>query len=106
MTTKLEGEGTFFIPFNQGTNGAGKVGGAGNPDSTSYLWEKVLRKDILLEILQKYLLFNEEKNKIIFPRYHQLDVVTKILKHVKENGTGHNYLIQHSAGSGKSNSIA
>ena len=106
MTTKLEGEGTFFIPFNQGSNGAGKVGGAGNPRNTDYLWKKVLCKDIFLEILQKYLLFDKEKNQMIFPRYHQLDAVTKILNHVAENGAGQNYLIQHSAGSGKSNTIA
>lgn len=106
MTTKLEGRRTFFMPFNQGSNGAGKVGDAGNPDSTNYLWEKVLRKDIFLEILHKYLLFDKEKNQMIFSRYHQLDAVTKILKHVKETGAGQNYLIQHSAGSGKSNTIA
>ena len=70
------------------------------------MWKNVLRKDIFLEILHKYLLFDKEKNQMIFPRYHQLDVVTKLLNHVKENGTGHNYLIQHSAGSWKSNSIA
>lgn len=104
MTTKLDGKETFFIPFNQGSNGAGKVGGAGNPAGTNYLWENVLSKDIFLEILQKYLIF--DKDKIIFPRYHQLDAVTKILAHVKEHGAGQNYLIQHSAGSGKSNSIA
>lgn len=66
MTTKLEGKGTFFIPFNQGSNGAGKVGGAGNPAGTNYLWENVLSKDIFLEILQKYLIFDKEKNQIIF----------------------------------------
>ena len=104
MTTKLAGKQTFFMPFNQGSNGAGKVGGAGNPSTTNYLWEKVLRKDIFLEILQKYLLF-DGKN-LIFPRYHQLDAVTKILNHVAEHGAGQNYLIQHSAGSGKSNTIA
>ena len=106
MTTKLDGRKTFFIPFNQGSNGAGKVGGAGNPGNTDYLWKKVLRKDIFLEILQKYLLFDKEKNQMIFPRYHQLDAVTKILNHVSKNGAGQNYLIQHSAGSGKSNTIA
>lgn len=123
MTTELKGKDTFFLPFNMGSNGAGNVGGAGNPVNedgytTSYLWEKVLQKDILLDILQRYMhLSVEEKidtqtgkkktsRKLIFPRYHQLDVVTKILADVKENGAGHNYLIQHSAGSGKSNSIA
>lgn len=123
MTTQLKGKDTFFLPFNQGSNGAGNVGGAGNPVNedgytTSYLWEKVLQKDVLMDILQRYMHLSEETKvdtktgkkktdrKLIFPRYHQLDVVTKILKDVKDNGAGENYLIQHSAGSGKSNSIA
>ena len=123
MTTELKGKDTFFLPFNQGSNGAGNVGGAGNPTNsagytTSYLWEKVLQKDILMDILQRYMHLSEEtktdpktgkkkvSRKLIFPRYHQLDVVTKILADVKDNGSGKNYLIQHSAGSGKSNSIA
>ena len=116
MTTRLEGDKTYFLPFNQGSNGAGNVGGKGNPINpngydTAYLWENVLCKDRLLEILHKYLhlevIMGEPKSeRLIFPRYHQLDVVTKLLEHVKENGCGHNYLIQHSAGSGKSNSIA
>ena len=123
MTTHLKGKDTFFLPFNMGSNGAGNVGGAGNPVNedgytTSYLWEKVLKKDIFMDILQRYMhLAVEEKmdaktgkkkisKTLIFPRYHQLDVVTKILADVKENGVGKNYLIQHSAGSGKSNSIA
>ena len=120
MTTRLEGDRTYFLPFNQGSNGAGHVGGAGNPVNpdgydTEYLWKDVLYKDRLLEILQKYLHLEVEKDKktgeviserMIFPRYHQLDVVTKILADVKENGSGRNYLVQHSAGSGKSNSIA
>ena len=119
MTTRLEGPKTYFLPFNQGSNGAGNVGGKGNPDNedgydTAYLWEEVLCKDRLLEILQKYMHLEQEKDekgtiiseRMIFPRYHQLDVVTKLLADVKENGAGYNYLIQHSAGSGKSNSIA
>lgn len=119
MTTKLEGASTYFLPFNQGSAGAGKVGGKGNPNNengydTAYLWENVLCKDRLLEILQKYIHLqqkyddkgNLKSERIIFPRYHQLDVVTKLLADVKENGAGNNYLIQHSAGSGKSNSIA
>ncbi len=120
MTTKLEGAKTYFLPFNQGSNGAGKVGGKGNPINengydTSYLWENVLCKDRLLEILHKYIHLEVVKDKktgevkserMIFPRYHQLDVVTKLLADVKEFGAGKNYLIQHSAGSGKSNSIA
>lgn len=120
MTTRLEGSKTYFLPFNQGSNGAGNVGGQGNPMNsdgydTAYLWEDVLQKDRLLEILHKYLhlqVKRDEKTgeikseRMIFPRYHQLDVVTKLLADVKENGSGKNYLIQHSAGSGKSNSIA
>ena len=119
MTTRLEGASTYFLPFNQGSNGAGKVGGKGNPINekgydTAYLWENVLCNR-LLEILHKYLHLQVERDKktgevkserMIFPRYHQLDVVTKLLADVKENGAGRNYLIQHSAGSGKSNSIA
>lgn len=119
MTTRLANSKTFFLPFNQGSNGAGNVGGAGNPNNesgfcTSYLWEQVLRKDVLFDIIHKYmhLEYDKEKDKtwkngkMIFPRYHQLDVVTKIVADVKKNGSGKNYLIQHSAGSGKSNSIA
>ena len=123
MTTQLKGKDTFFLPFNMGSNGGGNVGGAGNPMNedgytTSYLWEKILQKDIFMDILQRYMhLAVEEKidaktgkkktsKTLIFPRYHQLDVVTKLLADVKANGSGKNYLIQHSAGSGKSNSIA
>ena len=119
MTTRLTGDSTYFLPFNQGSNGAGNVGGAGNPQNpdgymTSYLWEKVLIKDRLMEIIQKYLHLQKEKDKktgkvketMIFPRFHQLDVVTKLIADVKQSGTGKSYLIQHSAGSGKSNSIA
>lgn len=119
MTTRLAGPATYFLPFNQGSNGAGRVGGKGNPNNengydTSYLWERVLCKDMLLEILQKYMHLQQEfddkgnikSERMIFPRYHQLDVVTKLLDDVKKNGSGKNYLIQHSAGSGKSNSIA
>lgn len=120
MTTRLEGEKTYFLPFNQGSNGAGKVGGKGNPINpdgydTAYLWELVLYKDRLLEILHKYMHLQVNRDdktgavtseRMIFPRYHQLDVVTKLLADVRTRGAGHNYLIQHSAGSGKSNSIA
>ena len=122
MTTKLEGENTFFLPFNTG-NGEGIVAGAGNPlfedkYSVSYMWEDVLDKDSILELISKFIFIevkeeydeiNEKKRKkekIIFPRYHQRDVVHKVLKDVYENGSTQNYLIQHSAGSGKTNSIA
>lgn len=121
MTTQLKGNDTYFMPFNQGSNGVGNTGGRGNPQNTNsyatfYLWEEVLQKDSLLELIQKFISFTSEKEEInnkiikkerlIFPRYHQYDVVKKIVKDVKQNGAGQNYLIQHSAGSGKSNSIA
>lgn len=127
MSTRLLGAKTVFLPFNQGSNGAGVDGGAGNPQDesggyvTAYLWETVLQKDCFLDILQKFISYQKESKKvnlpdgkvrtdvvekIIFPRYHQLDVVRKMINHTRENGPGHNYLIQHSAGSGKSNSIA
>lgn len=111
MTTELKGKDTRFLPFNMGSNGAGNVGGAGNPENpngynTSYLWENILQKDSLMNIIQRFLhLDTDDGKRIIFPRYHQLDVVTKLVNDVRENGSGQNYLIQHSAGSGKSNSI-
>lgn len=110
MTTKLAGKDTFFLPFNQGSNGAGNDGGKGNPANpdgypTAYLWEQVFQKDSMMDILQKFIHLKNGKT-LIFPRYHQLDVVRKLLADVRANGAGHNYLIQHSAGSGKSNSIA
>lgn len=120
MTTKLNGAKTFFLPFNQGSNGAGNVGGRGNPANmngftTDYLWKNILQRDRLLEIIEKYIHLEVTRDKktkkitketMIFPRYHQLDVVTKLIEDVQKNGSGHSYLIQHSAGSGKSNSIA
>ena len=126
MATKLAGKDTYFLPFNQGSNGAGQDGGKGNPPNpdgypTAYLWEQVFQKDSMMDILQKFihLQVKEEKKRmpdgaeklvkkktLIFPRYHQLDVVRKLLEDVSANGAGRNYLIQHSAGYGKSNSIA
>lgn len=110
MTTKLAGKKTYFLPFNQGSNGAGNDGGRGNPANpngypTSYLWEYVFEKDSMLDIIQKFMNL-ENKKTLIFPRYHQLDVVRKLIADVYKNGAGKNYLIEHSAGSGKSNSIA
>ena len=110
MTTKLVGKHTYFLPFNQGSNGAGCDGGAGNPPNpngypTAYLWENVFQKDSMLDIIQKFINLQKKKT-LIFPRYHQLDVVRKLVADVRTNGAGKNYLIQHSAGSGKSNSIA
>ena len=112
MTTRLNGEKTRFLPFNQGSNGPGVDGGAGNPQRddgdyvTAYLWRDVLQKDSLLDIIQKFIHFDAKEKKLIFPRYHQLDVVRRLVADVRENGPGRNYLVQHSAGSGKSNSIA
>lgn len=109
MTTKLAGEKTYFLPFNQGSNGAGRDGGKGNPPNpdgypTDYLWKRVFQADSMLDIVQKFIMLQGEK--LIFPRYHQLDVVRSLVGDVRAHGVGHNYLIQHSAGSGKSNSIA
>ena len=125
MTTRLDGPATYFMPFNQGSNGAGVTGGKGNPSnpdgySTSYLWEEVLQRDSLLDLVHRFVSFVKEKEevvkngssrivekeKLIFPRYHQYDVVKKVVADVKANVVGKSYLIEHSAGSGKSNSIA
>ncbi len=125
MTTELKGDKTRFLPFNQGSNGAGNIGDGGNPANpdgypTSYLWEKVLSRDMMMAILQRYISREEKETvkivggkrvkeksvKIIFPRYHQLDVVEKLVDDTYNAKEGKNYLIQHSAGSGKSNSIA
>lgn len=122
MTTKLEGDSTFFLPFNMG-NGEGVNAGAGNPlfedkYSVSYMWEDILTKDSIIELISKFILLEikEEtdevtgkkkiKENIIFPRFHQRDALHKVLDDVYENGLTQNYLIQHSAGSGKTNSIA
>ena len=110
MTTKLNKFDTAFLPFNKGYNK-----GAGNPPvngdyRTAYLWKEVLQRDSILDILQRFVQVTKDektgKEKLIFPRYHQLDVVRKLVDDVFINGSGENYLIQHSAGSGKSNSIA
>lgn len=112
MTTKLEKDKTRFLPFNRGlNNGSGAIGlqsGAGNPPSdtikTAYLWERILKKDTLLSLIFDFV--KVLKDCIIFPRYHQFDVVEKLLEDAKANGAGRRYLIEHSAGSGKSNSIS
>ena len=111
MTTHLRGKKSWFLPFNKGYND-----GAGNPVNpeglaTSYLWKEVLTKSSLTNILENYAQIVKETTKTderrvqIFPRYHQLDVVRKLLADARESGPGKHYLIQHSAGSGKSNSI-
>ncbi len=110
MTTRLEGAATRFLPFNRGDNGA-----AGNPPNeqghrTAYLWEEIWAKDSWLEILGRYLVTQKDEKKqiknIIFPRFHQLDATRKLMAAVLAEGQGGKYLIQHSAGSGKTNSIA
>jgi type I restriction enzyme, R subunit len=112
--TYLKGENSWFLPFNKGWND-----GAGNPPNpsgikTDYLWTEILRRERLTQIIENYAQVVEDKNDKtgkksktqIFPRYHQLDVVTKLLRDTSQRGPGRRYLIQHSAGSGKSNSIA
>lgn len=114
MCTELKGKSSWFLPFNKGCND-----GAGNPVNpnglkTAYLWEEILTKDELSNIIENYAQVVEEKNedtgkksyKQIFPRYHQLSVVKSLLSDAQRDGVGARYLIQHSAGSGKSNSIA
>jgi type I restriction enzyme, R subunit len=118
MTTQLNRDKTFFLPFNRGNDG-----GKGNPIvyndyRTSYLWSDILQKDSLLDILFRFVFVKQEdikdstgeiidkKETVIFPRYHQLDVVRKVEFDVTDKGVGENYLIQHSAGSGKTNSIS
>lgn len=122
MATKLDGNATFFLPFNMGS-GEGINAGAGNPTfmdrySVSYMWEDILTKDTILDLISKFIfverteevdeITGKKKNKetLIFPRYHQLDLIRKLLASVKEHKTDLNYLIEHSAGSGKTNSIA
>ena len=118
VTTQLAERKTRFVPFNQGRDG-----GAGNPPvpptrtgyATSYLWEDVLARDSLLDLIQHFIHEGEEEDeygertgrkKVIFPRYHQLDAVRRLVHDARLQGTGGRHLIQHSAGSGKSNSIA
>jgi len=119
VTTQLRGKSTRFLPFNTGSNGPGQPGGAGNPApttpgtyATSYLWEEVWQRDNWLDLLQRYVHQQKEKTaaggttrSTIFPRFHQWDVVRKLTAHAAFHGTGQNYLIMASAGSGKSNTI-
>ena len=111
MTTKLDGAKTFFLPFNMGDNY-----GKGNPPNplghkTAYFWQDILKKESIANIIQHFVRFDGAENEalskktLFFPRYHQLDVVRRLLKDTAQNGAGKTYLIQHSAGSGKSNSI-
>ncbi|OPY64693.1 MAG: Type-1 restriction enzyme R protein [Syntrophorhabdus sp. PtaU1.Bin050] len=118
MTTRLAGKATYFLPFNKGHEG-----GAGNPPDpagrtyrTAYLWEEVLQRDSMLDLLARFLHLQIEekrtdegkrikKETMIFPRYHQLEAVRALVDAARSEGVGHNYLVEHSAGSGKSNTI-
>ncbi|WP_299959112.1 type I restriction endonuclease subunit R [uncultured Modestobacter sp.] len=113
LTTRLDGPRTIFLPFNQGSNGAGRNGGTGNPVNphghrTAYLWEQVWARDTWLDLLHRFVQENasSKTRSVLFPRYHQWQVVQKLTQHAATHGAGHSYLLQHSAGSGKSNSIA
>lgn len=116
MSTRLAGDKTMFLPFNQGTGGPGQPGGAGNPADptghpTSYLWRSVWDWDRWLELIEKFVHVEpsddpKKHGTIIFPRFHQWDVVLECSTHARVHGAGHSYLIQHSAGSGKTKEIA
>jgi len=121
MATRLSGDKTHFLPFNLGDEGhAGNPPAADGGFRTAYLWREVWQRDSLLDILGRFMHLQEEEKRIltdegikkitketmIFPRYHQLDCVRRLVHHAQEHGPGRNYLVQHSAGSGKSNSIA
>lgn len=120
MTTWLKGKSTYFLPFNMGTED-GDGGNPTNPNgdfNVSYMWEDTLKKDTVLELIDKFIFVQVKKEEdektgkikykesLIFPRYHQLHCVRNLLSDVKSNGSAKNYLIQHSAGSGKTNTIA
>jgi type I restriction enzyme R subunit len=123
ITTRLRGRDTEFLPFNVGSSGAGNAGGAGNlapvrddDYPVSYLWEQIWARDNWLEILQRYMHIQASAKKgvresphtstRIFPRYHQWHAVQQMVTHARDHGAGHSYLVEHSAGSGKSNTIA
>jgi type I restriction enzyme, R subunit len=127
LATRLKGRDTVFLPFNQGSAGAGRPGGAGNPPprsgrhATAYLWEDVWQRDSWLELLGRFVHSepetatprgrhkrkpNRSNGKLIFPRFHQWHVVRTLIADAREQGPGSSYLVQHSAGSGKSNTIA
>ncbi|WP_061211765.1 type I restriction endonuclease subunit R [Dermabacter hominis] len=120
MTTKLAGEKTYFLPFNRGHEDTGAAGNPSNPDgaATSYLWEEVLQRENLLAVLGSQMFLRTEVNEdpatgkikrstaLMFPRYHQWRAVKKLVETITEEGPGYRYLIEHSAGSGKTNTIA
>lgn len=122
MTTKLDRKKTYFLPFNQG-DGYGITKGAGNPPCeddypVSYMWRDILTRDTIIDLISRFMFITKrektdevtgeikEQEGLIFPRYHQLDCIRKLVASVSETGTSQNYLIQHSAGSGKTNTIA
>ncbi|WP_033439456.1 type I restriction endonuclease subunit R [Saccharothrix sp. NRRL B-16314] len=124
LTTRLAGEKTRFLPFNTGSEGPGEDGGAGNPPAepgryrTSYLWDEVWQPEAWLDVIRRFVHLSEGEplrggrkpgphaRNLIFPRYHQWHAVRSLVEHAARHGSGHNYLVQHSAGSGKSNTIA
>ena len=126
MTTRLAGSKTFFLPFNRGSHPGAVACGAGNPQHpsgyrTGYFWQEVLERESFLDILGHFIFIEKKDEKIddgkggsrlrmketmIFPRYHQLDATRKLISAARDEGAGQNYLIQHSAGSGKTNSIS
>jgi len=120
LTTRLAQKHTVFLPFNQGSNGPGVDGGKGNPlnaagHRTAYLWEQVWDRDNWLDLVGSFVHVEQVRDKTgkktgqsftVFPRYHQWDAVTRLLAVARDQGPGHNKLVQHSAGSGKSNTIA
>ena len=122
FTTRLEGKKTYFMPFNKGLPDGQGAGNPINPNGgykTAYLWEDILRTDVIADIIQNYVLFDygeaktqkkvphimKNAKKLIFPRFHQLDVVNCLIDDVTHKGVGKRYVIEHSAGSGKSNSL-
>ncbi|WP_160050514.1 type I restriction endonuclease subunit R [Nocardiopsis sp. FR4] len=121
LTTRLAGPDTVFLPFNTGSEGPGRTGGAGNPPlatgatgyRTSYLWEQVWQIDNWLDLLERFVHVKRDKDSrgrkrqsVIFPRFHQWHAVRTLVDHAARHGAGNNYLVMHSAGSGKSNTIA
>ena len=126
MTTRLAKDKTFFLPFNRGSHPGAIQCGAGNPQHpsgyrTGYFWQETLQRDSFLDILGHFMFIEKDEEKVddgqggkklitteklVFPRYHQLDAVRELISATKTEGAGHNYLIQHSAGSGKTNSIS
>jgi type I restriction enzyme R subunit len=119
VAPELKGKPTRFLPFNTGSEGPGRPGGQGNPApttpgtyATSYLWEQIWQPDTWLDLIERFVHLSKEKGadgrtrkRLIFPRYHQWDIVTKLAAHAARHGAGHNYLGMASAGSGKSNTI-